>query len=798
MSAPPVPPRPYYESTQGRDNSLPPPVPPLPPAVRNEAIRYATPSPYEESPPHFERPLVAPRPHRLDPSIPANMARTLDDQIRYDSYQQQPPWSGIPGGAPPANPINANGSLGMAAMTPNSLAPGQLTPGAVYPPPPTQAEVAQSLANLSLTLAPLPPSTSNNSSIPSLPPPTSNNPNVPQPPPPAASNNSSIPSLTSPLPTLAQLSSAANIVQSPTHDPKLRIAWCRDVFFLIDKANAFNIATTNPTTSDLFSTPPSDSPVGPIIITDPALLSLSQIAVPLVLQLASSSAGMTPLPSHVAEALYLRAKFAATGAYPAHIPQNPRAAFRDFEAAARGGYPGAWFRIGRDYENFCDATRAKDCYERGIRAGVESCLYRMGMAHLLGQLGLPANPQPALPLLHRAALLSSLETPQPAYVYALLLLSEFTSIAPLPPSLFAPYIPPGSSPTLEARKHLERAAYLHFPAAQYKLGHAYEFAEPPFGFDPLLSVQYYSLASQAGEVEADMALSKWFLCGSGAATAGSSGHFDKDESLALTFASKAARRGLPSAEFALGYYAEVGVGRPKDLLEARTWYEKACDHGNADAIARLQALSASTPAPLSRVEHDTITETKLVRKRTQAQQRSEAQPLSPPWEGRTFPTLHEQQQQGQVRRKDDGRTVVEVIRKNSAMEPPMSKLAQLRAQQQPKPQNTAQAPQVQPYPAGQNRYQLSDSSIPPPTVGGSPGLRTESPGQIAPSPVGGRPGRMAGKLDNAPGRQSASPATVAVAAPTPKPTSSTGKKPATFAEMGFHSAQVEEKECIIM
>jgi hypothetical protein len=310
------------------------------------------------------------------------MARTLDDQIRYDSYQQ-PPWNGIPGGVPPSssappsnqmartNPIN-NSGLAMAAMTPNARAPVQLTPGAVYPPPPTQAEVAQSLANLSLTLAPLPPSTSNNTSIPSLPPPTSNNPNIPQTP---ASSSSSIPSLTSPLPTLVQLSSAANIVQSPTHDPKLRIAWCRDVFYLIDKANTFSIPTTNPATSDLLSTPPSDSPVGPIIITDPALLSLSQIAVPLVLQLASSSAGITPLPSHVAEALYIRAKFAATGAYPAHIPQNPRVAFRDFEAAARGGYPGAWFRIGRDYENFGDATRAKDCFERGIRAGVESCLY---------------------------------------------------------------------------------------------------------------------------------------------------------------------------------------------------------------------------------------------------------------------------------------------------------------------------------------------------------------------------------------------------------------------------------------
>ena len=138
----------------------------------------------------------------------------------------------------------------------------------------------------------------------------------------------------------------------------------------------------------------------------------------------------------------------------------------------------------------------------------------MGMAHLLGQLSLPQSTTLALPLLNRAALLSSLSTPQPAYVYALLLLSEFTQIT-VPPVLFAPFIPAGSSPTLEARKHLERAAYLHFPAAQYKLGHAYEFAEPPFVFDPLLSVQYYSLASQQSEVEADMALSKWFLCGSG-------------------------------------------------------------------------------------------------------------------------------------------------------------------------------------------------------------------------------------------------------------------------------------------
>ena len=127
----------------------------------------------------------------------------------------------------------------------------------------------------------------------------------------------------------------------------------------------------------------------------------------------------------------------------------------------------------------------------------------------------------------------------------------------------------------EARLHLERAPFLHFAPAQYKLGHAYEFALAPFPFDALLSVQYYSLASQQGEVEADMALSKWFLCGA-------KGAFDKDENLAFTFAEKAARKGLPSAEFAMGYYKEVGVGGSKDIEAAQMWYQLVSRLGDRD------------------------------------------------------------------------------------------------------------------------------------------------------------------------------------------------------------------------
>ncbi|KAF8176088.1 hypothetical protein BJ912DRAFT_1146924 [Pholiota molesta] len=853
----------------------PPPIPPLPLDVRIQEQRYNTPSVYElDSPPHFENPLIAPRPHRLDRSIPANMARTLDDQIfsqqapvsaPIQQQQQQQPWS--PWTQPPSTAVPAQQQR-------------------YYPPPPpSEQDFAQSLANLSMAQGPthIPPSprhrsfhhhsntnrhpaipTSTPQHQPSLPPPQHQS-SLPPPDhrqslyqPPRQQTPSSLqpaqsvpamPALTAPLPNLAQLQEAAPQIQNPAHDPALRIAWCRDVLFLVERASG--------------APPSTDPPVGPVVLTDPTLERLARIAVQIALQLAGAQTegggarGKTMAP-HVAEATAIRAGLAASGAFP-----------------DLGGFPAAWFRLGRDYENFNDHTHAKECFERGAKANVESCLYRMGMAHLLGQLSLPATPAAALPLLHRAATLASLATPQPAYVYALLLLAEFTQVT-VPPALLAPLIPAGSSPTLEARTHLERAAYLHFGAAQYKLGHAYEFAEPPFPFDPLLSVQYYSLASQQGEVEADMALSKWFLCGSGGAAAaagrteGAAGGFEKDEGLARTFAEKAARKGLPSAEFAMGYYAEVGVGQQRDLGKAMEWYQLAKSHGNADATARLQALSQPAPQQLSRQEHDAITETKLVRRRTQAAQRSETQPLSPPWEGTTFPTLREAEQQAPAaRRRPDGRVVVDGIRKNS-----LGVAAGL-------PIGAAQAGGGNAYP-GRGRVPGLREQSPQRVVSGpgaanagtaspqrlaSPARRAESPGRVvggrAPSPgrrlgasaSGGRPDssavgmtsltrleRMRLNLDDPSAALSPSSSSTSLAqsqsqasslgakpygngyalsdAPasslpsaagpmaTPRPVQTPAtatpvggagsKKPQTFAEMGIQGAKAEDKDCVIM
>ncbi|TFK79383.1 hypothetical protein K466DRAFT_609760, partial [Polyporus arcularius HHB13444] len=108
----------------------------------------------------------------------------------------------------------------------------------------------------------------------------------------------------------------------------------------------------------------TDPAVGPAQIDDPELQKLVNVALPIIIRISSAPPG--PIPLHVAEAIHMRAMCASTGIYPQFIPHDPRTAFRDFERAAKSGYHAAWFKLGREYENF-------ECFERGTRHGVESC-----------------------------------------------------------------------------------------------------------------------------------------------------------------------------------------------------------------------------------------------------------------------------------------------------------------------------------------------------------------------------------------------------------------------------------------
>ncbi len=66
----------------------------------------------------------------------------------------------------------------------------------------------------------------------------------------------------------------------------------------------------------------------------------------------------------------------------------------------------------------------------------------MGTAHLLGQLRLPSEPFTALPLLRQAYETATIDFPQPAYVYGMLLAGELVTSIAISPSLSSRTTPP--------------------------------------------------------------------------------------------------------------------------------------------------------------------------------------------------------------------------------------------------------------------------------------------------------------------------------------------------------------------
>lgn len=162
------------------------------------------------------------------------------------------------------------------------------------------------------------------------------------------------------LATVDSLQEAMKQVAMLSYDPFLKISWCRDVLFLLNREHPF-LSTMN------------DPLEACINLTDIRLSHLVVTAISIILDLSSVTG--TPTPSHTAEAIYMRALLAASGAFPDHVKPDPRAAFRGFEAAARAGYEDAWFMLGRDYEKFQDIKRAKACFDRGVKLGSVSCLY---------------------------------------------------------------------------------------------------------------------------------------------------------------------------------------------------------------------------------------------------------------------------------------------------------------------------------------------------------------------------------------------------------------------------------------
>lgn len=291
---------------------------------------------------------------------------------------------------------------------------------------------------------------------------------------------------------------------------------------------------------------------------------------------------------HHPKATFMRGMWLEFGKFG--MRADKKEAFRCYSRAAAKGYARAEYRMGMQFEQSNDPIKALQNYKAGAEQGDSASNYRLGMMTLLGQHGQQQDFARGIQLIRQAASTADENAPQGAYVLGMLQARELPQINV--PEIFLPY------DEKSARQNIEKAAYLGFAKAQLKMGSAYELCSLGCDFNPTLSLHYNALASRQGEPEADMAISKWFLCGH-------EGDFSKNEELAYHYAQRAATAGLATAEFAMGYFNEIGMYTPVNVEKAMEWYEKAQKNGNTDASARIESISKLSRT-LSKKDHENV------------------------------------------------------------------------------------------------------------------------------------------------------------------------------------------------
>ena len=299
---------------------------------------------------------------------------------------------------------------------------------------------------------------------------------------------------------------------------------------------------------------------------------------------------------HHPKAEFMRGMWLEFGKFGHRI--DKKEAFLAYNRASERGYSRADYRIGMQFESSNDALKAVKYYKQGVEKGDSASCYRLGMMTLLGQHGQVQDYERGLNLIYMSAQTADENAPQGAYVFGMLQAHQMPQVTI--PEHYLPRDIPG------AKANIEKAAFLGFAKAQLKMGSAYELCELGCPFDPALSLHYNALAARQGEPEAELAISKWFLCGH-------EGLFEKNEEMAFTYAQRAALSGFATAQFALGYYYEVGIYVPVNFGEAKEWYRKASQGGNSDAEGRVDAISRSKT--LSRKDHESVALSKIRQQR---------------------------------------------------------------------------------------------------------------------------------------------------------------------------------------
>ncbi|BGP46466.1 Chitin synthase 4 [Rhodotorula kratochvilovae] len=224
-----------------------------------------------------------------------------------------------------------------------------------------------------------------------------------------------------------------------------------------------------------------------------------------------------------------------------------------------------------------DWPKAVSFYRRAAVLSHTGAMHRLGLAELNGELGLSKRPKDGVQWLTRAAeLADQVDPPQPQSLHELAILHE----KGIENVVF--------QDEDYAAELLARAAELQYAPSAYKLGECYEYGKMGCPQDAALSIHYYNIAAQQNHAAACFALTAWYLVGS-------PGILPQSDTEAYLWAKKAADQGLAKAEYACGYFTEVGIGTYRDERDALAWFRKAAAHGDKRAMDRLRMAGQPLP-----------------------------------------------------------------------------------------------------------------------------------------------------------------------------------------------------------
>ena len=246
------------------------------------------------------------------------------------------------------------------------------------------------------------------------------------------------------------------------------------------------------------------------------------------------------------------------------LESDNKEAFSLYQSAAKLGHAAAAYRtavcceLGNEEGGGTrkDPLKAIQWYKRAAMLGDTPAMYKMGMIQLKGLLGQSKNPREAVGWLKRAAERADAENPHALHELGLL--------------YEQPQGGDGSIVRDEAYSFslFQQAADLGYKFSQFRMGSAFEYGLFNCPIDPRQSIMWYSRAAVQEEHQSELALSGWYLTGS-------EGVLQQSDTEAYLWARKAAMAGLAKAEYAMGYFTEVGIGSQASLEDAKRWYWRA-------------------------------------------------------------------------------------------------------------------------------------------------------------------------------------------------------------------------------